>query len=62
MTEKTTPDKKGKGSKKRPAGTEREQTNGLRKTSRKRQAKTANELMREAWEYIYANRHRRLDR
>lgn len=62
MTAKSATDKKGKGSKKRPATTERERTNGQRKPARKRQAKTANELMREAWEYIYANRNRRLDR
>jgi hypothetical protein len=61
MTAKGTTDKKGKGSKKHSGTAERERTNGQRKLARKRQAKTANELMREAWEYIYANRHRRLD-
>jgi hypothetical protein len=61
MTAKSTTDKKSKNSKKKLESTDRAQTNGLRKTSRKRPAKTANELMREAWEYTYANRNRRLD-
>jgi hypothetical protein len=56
----TTP--KTVNSKKRTVRSDTKSSNGQGKGSRKRAPKTANELMREAWEYTYANRDRRLDR
>lgn len=60
MSTKRTTTKTGH-SKKQTGGADTKPSNGLRKSSRKPIPKTANELMREAWEHIYANRHRRLD-
>ena len=61
MTASRTTKKAGNNSKRRKPVTVAETGKRPKKTSRKYPAKSAAELLREAWEYTYANRHRRLD-